>query len=112
MIRITGIQAVGRQTMELQIPDGRRVNIDLIFHPLTERWYANVSIGAFNARGIRVKSGANLLRPYLFSEIGLACISEDEGTDPFLINDFQSGRSKLYLLSREDIEKIESSIFS
>ena len=95
------------QVTQLQLPDGTVAILELIFNGTTERWTMNLTYNNLSYNGIGVCCYPNILRQWRnILPFGIACVTSD-GTDPFDINDFYSGRVVLYLLTSSDVEAIE-----
>ena len=74
-------------------------------------WMFNIAYADYRLNGALLQNSANCLRNYKnFLPFGLACISST-GAEPQNIDDFTSGRIKLYLLNSFDVETIEAGVF-
>lgn len=111
MNRVDNLTKAANQQTTLLLPDGTAASVTLLFHGATERWTMNVTYGTRTVNGIGVAFHANILRQWKNTlPFGIACITSDQ-TDPFLADDFLTGRANLYLLSPADILLVEMAVF-
>lgn len=90
---------------------GERISIYLYYLPTQQIWAFDLSYDAFELKGVQLVTAPNVLRPYRkILNFGLMCVSNDR-LDPFYINDFTTGRVKLYFLDSDEVEVLEESIF-
>lgn len=109
MYIVKNITNDSNQSFNLIIPGQTdTVGMTLIYQPRLMCWemgiaYKNVSISNF-----RVCSIPNLLRQWFkILPFGLGCYTTDN-TDPFYVDDFQSGRCGLLMLSQSDVLNLEA----
>ena len=71
-------------------------------------WFIEeLSYGDFIVQGMRISNNLNILRQFKNQiPFGLACVSVNE-REPMLQEDFNSGNSKLYILTSEEVEAYE-----
>lgn len=101
-----------RQETTLTGIPGLRITLTMRYLPTQQRWMMDVVWGDFELRGAMMTASPNMLRNFKnILPFGLACVSND-GLDPYFINDFASGRCKLYLLNADELESIETAVFS
>lgn len=68
----------------------------------------NISYGNFVANGLRLVATPNMLFQWKnIIPFGLMCVSND-GYDPFYLDDFTTGRIKIYLLNSTDVPIFET----
>ena len=108
---INSVTNFADQLISVALPDATRVDLELIYQGTTERWIMNVAYGAFTANGVGVCCFPNVLRQWRnVIPFGIACVTPNL-TDPVNINDFSNGIASLYLLSSDDVEAVETSVF-
>lgn len=103
---LNGITSQPDQTFFTALDDGSIVTIRLVFRPRIQKFFADITYGSFQLNSIRVCNVPNILEQ--FSNIipfGLFCFVSDNA-EPFLINDFVSGRCQLYLLNQADLNSL------
>ena len=99
---IKGLVALPSQKFRVPI-DAGVITFTLTFRPAAQMWFLDVEFGTFVARGLRVIQSLNMLIQY--GEIlpfGLLVGVTDPG-EPFLINDFSSGRVAMSVLSSDEV---------
>ena len=107
MRRLEGIRATGKQALTATAENGDLINITLYFQAATQEWKIDLSSGSFSLTGTRVFSSPNILCQYEdLIPFGLGVITSDGG-EPFLINDFSSGRVGLYILSPDEVSQVQ-----
>lgn len=113
MTEILGLKASPDQTFNIADPNGGgMISCELYFRPRVSAWFLDLSFSTFKMNGFKLTFGPNVLDQYSnIIPFGLAVISSDK-MDPFLINDFTSGRIALYLLTTSEVETIEADIKS
>lgn len=112
MTQIDNLTNFADQNTILELEDGTSASLDVVFNASTERWVASVSYAGKTINSIGLCAFPNVLRQWKnIFPFGLACVTADQ-TDPFDINDFSSGRVKMYLLNEADILQIESDVFT
>jgi len=72
-------------------------------------WFIDIQYNTKTINGLRVCANINLLNSWKkVLPFGLSVFVRDGNkTDPFLIDDFSTGRAILYLLSQEDLVYLE-----
>lgn len=106
MNRLEGIRASGTQVLATTASNGDKITITLAFNAATQIWKMDVEWETFALNGNRVFSSPNLLNQYeKIIPFGLAIITEGGG-EPFIVNDFSSGRVNMYVLSPEEVAEI------
>lgn len=107
MKRLEGIRATGTQRLTTTASNGDVVVIVLFYNATTQDWKMDIEWQNFALRGTRVFSSPNLLSQYEnIIPFGLAVITNGGG-EPFLVNDFSSGRVNMYLLSPEEVKEVQ-----
>ena len=107
MKRLDGIRAVGSQKLTTTASNGDTVSMTLYFNPAVQEWFFDLEWKTFALKGTRVFSSPNILSQYeSIIPFGLACITDGIG-EPFLVNDFSSGRVNIYLLSPEEVIEVQ-----
>lgn len=107
MKRLDGIRATGTQKLTTTASNGDTVSITLYFNPAVQEWFFDLEWINFILKGTRVFSNPNILSQYeSIIPFGLAVITEGGG-EPFLVNDFSSGRVNMYLLPPEEVIEVQ-----
>lgn len=108
MLQITQLTANARQQQTIILPNGKNISVTLYYVPMQLGWFiTNLSYSGseFEINGLRVTTNPNML--YQFKNqipFGLACFT-DGNQEPTQQEDFVSGRSKLYILTEEEVEE-------
>ena len=113
MIRITGLTSTPSQTFNIPDPVTRKkMSFALYFSPRCQCWYFDVQYETFTAKGLKlVRSMNSLSRHINVLPFGLI-VSVSDGFEPFLINDFVSGRVSLFLITHAEAEEIQDAIIA
>jgi hypothetical protein len=111
MIQITGISSAPFQTLTIADPNGGGdISFSFNFRPRTACWYMDISFKNFTAKGLKLVRGMNILyRHHNQIPFGMGVMVSDN-FEPYLINDFQSGRVLLYLLTSAEVDEIRGKI--
>lgn len=92
------------------IDDGLPISLGFRFLETQNSWIANIGYNEFQLNGYNVVLSPNLLNQFSrLLPFGLAIISDD-GYDPYYLDDFETGRVGVYLLSRAEKENVSSII--
>ena len=108
MTQITGLKSSPIQVFTAADPNtGSPILFTLTYRPRVQSWYADIVFGSFTLHGFRLTKYPNVLQAYRnIIPFGLGIAVTDE-IDPFLINDFVSGRVTLYLLLASEVAEIQ-----
>jgi hypothetical protein len=107
MIRITSILATPSQTFQTPLADGSMLRFELIFRPRIPAFYVNITYGDFTINGLKLCNSVNLLWQFRNLPFGL-CISLNDGTEPYFIDDFSTGRADFMILEKDDLDYVKS----
>lgn len=112
MTQIDNLTNFSNQQVVLILTDGTSAVLNLIFNAATQRWTMNVQYLTKIINGIGLCTFPNILRQWKnIFPFGLAVITADQ-TDPFTVNDFITGRVKMYLLNSDDVKQVEIDVFT
>lgn len=103
---LSGIRATGQQKLLTSADNGDVIEIILYFQSRTATWKMDIDSGNFSVKGLRISHVLNLLCQYNnIIPFGIGIIIDDGG-EPFLINDFSSGRVQLAILTPTEVNNI------
>lgn len=112
MTLIDNLTNFANQQTTLILDDGTTVDLVLLFNAATDRWVMSVTYLDKIIESLGLCTLPNVLRQWMnVLPFGIACVTADQ-TDPFDINDFSTGRVKLYLLTAADVAQIETKIYT
>lgn len=104
---LEGIRATGRQKLRTAAENGDTVEITLYYLPAPQMWKIDILSGNFDLKGLRLSNSLNILVQYQnIISFGLAVLIRDGG-EPFLINDFSSGRCLLSIITPDEVDSVE-----
>lgn len=67
-------------------------------------WFLDLVSESFSVYGIRITSVPNVLRQWK-DRLGFGiCVLTENKSEPFFLEDFNTGRAKMYLLEPDDLE--------
>lgn len=107
MYRVQGITAFPKQKQTVILPNGNKAQLYLEYSDQQLGWFLDLTYGSFQLKSKRIVNVPNIL--HQFSNIlpfGIGCF-QDDGQDPTLLQDFSSGRSKLYILDQSEVLEFE-----
>jgi hypothetical protein len=108
---ITALTADATQQIVLIGELKENIKFTLYYKPSQQSWFFDIDDGTFILRGVQLGLSYNVLRNYKnLLTYGIGCASTD-GQDPYYINDFVSGRVRLFLLNSTDKEFIEGQVY-
>lgn len=111
MTQITGLRASPFQSFNIPDPDKRKtIYFTLRFSPRTQSWVIDIEYEGFVSKGIKIVRGINILRRNINTLPFGLMVTVSDNLEPFLINDFSSGRVSLYLLTHAECVDIHNLI--
>lgn len=100
------------QQMTLVTDANDTVPLGLRFLPRQQLWRFNIAYKSFSDNGNILQCSPNILRQYKNNiPFGIACTSTDS-LGPLYLDDFTTGRIKLYLLTADEVQQIETLLFT
>lgn len=93
---------------------GNSEQVDLIFEYKENQigWFVTINYKNYQYNSIRLATAPNLLRAYTsVFPFGLMCQTSD-GLEPMGIDDFVNGYAQIYMLTRDEVEQLEGSIYA
>lgn len=110
MRQIDNLSSDADQVLQVTLADGSIVSFEFFYRAAIQRWTCSVARINFEADNLNLCVHPNLLRGYRDRiPFGLAITSND-GADPAFIDDFASGRIKVYVLDFDDVVAVEAAI--
>ena len=111
MIQINKLTSDASQTMKLVTEAGEIIAFSLRYRPAIQCWTFDLTWGNYQITGMRFVNAINLLRQWKdIFPFGLMIKSSDI-LEPQYIDDFTSGRIKVYLLNPSEILQLEAGVF-
>lgn len=110
MISLTGLTSQPTQTFRTNIDTGDPITINLKYKASTQMWFLDVTYQDITINGLRVCNVLNLLQQYSrILPFGIYVqIPSGDKSEPFLINDFSTGRVVLNILDATEVDQIEA----
>lgn len=103
---LSGIRATGQQKLLTSADNGDIIEIILYFQSRTATWKMDITCNDFDLKGLRISHVLNLLCQYNnIIPFGIGVIIDDGG-EPFLVNDFSSGRVQLAILTPAEVQAV------
>lgn len=111
MNKISGLKALASQSFSTTDPDnGYVIKMTLTFRSRVQSWFMDLEYKGLEINGFRLCVGPNILSQFKNRiPFGMAIFSSDNG-EPFLINDFYTGRISMYILSSSEVETVQTAI--
>lgn len=114
MKEITEITNDYKQQLAPTLEDNSVFNLELRYKKQEECWFYSLTYRNLIIKGSKLVLSSNLLHQWKnILPFGLACLSNDDPsqtTDPFLLNDFSSGRVRLYILTKDEVAQFENAL--
>lgn len=113
MMTVSGITSNPIQTLRIPVGNGSRATMKLVYRATNQMWFMDLSYtksngATFTLNGIRLCNSLNLLRQYKNRVPFGVLISCPDETEPFLINDFSTGRCSINILTQEEVDQIDT----
>jgi hypothetical protein len=108
MTQMTGLQSVPYQTFNHSLTGGV-IYVKMYYRIAVQMWFIDINYNTKIIKNIRVCANINILDHWKKTlPFGLMVRMIDGGSnEPFLIDDFSTGRCILYILSSDDLTEIE-----
>lgn len=111
MKTFTEITNEPKQKFVLVGEDNENINFSLRYNPTQMSWEFDLAFEDFTLNGKKITNSPNMLREHInVLNFGLGCNVSD-GSEPYLLNDFSTGRATLYLLTESEVTQIEGAFF-
>lgn len=111
MKEITALTGEPKQRYQLVLETNDTVDFRLYFYPSQRSWYFDFTYNTLTVDGSKVVLSPNTLRNFKnIIPFGIGFVT-DGYVEPYKLDDFSSGRIKMILLNKEDVEDIERNIF-
>ena len=109
MTQITGLTSTPSQTFNIPDPVTRKIiYFSLYFSVRTQNWYIDIQYETFSVKSLRVVRSPNMLSRHINTlPFGLS-VTVIDNYEPFLINDFVSGRVSVFLLTHTECEEVRA----
>ena len=112
MFLVTSVTDDARQKFSVPLETGETVTFRLYYYPTQYSWYFDFEYKNHISNGNKVVLSPNTLRQYQnIMPFGVAFIA-DGNVEPFMINDFSTGRVNMYILNQEEVQTIEEEIYT
>ena len=112
MKQITEITADSKQTLNISLENNETFFLTLEYSDNQEIWLISIEYNTFTANNINLVSGANILRKYRnLLPFGITIVTNDTD-NPFLLDDFATGRAEFYVLNEEEVAGVETDFYS
>lgn len=111
MKQITEITSEAKQKLTITTETNEEFDITLEYSDQQQGWFYSLSYATTEINGARLVTHPNLLRSYKnIFPFGLS-IQTDDFSEPILINDFESGRARVFLLTESEVEQVEEETY-
>lgn len=111
MQQITTLTNEPKQRHQLVLENNETVDFRLYYSARQQSWYFNFTYKDLTVNCLKVVLSPNTLRNFK-RLIPFGITFDTEGyTEPFQLDDFSSGRVKMYVLTSEDVEEIEQAVY-
>lgn len=112
MFKINSLGAEPKQQVTVLLDDNSRIVLDFEYKANQLGWFFGFEYKDVNYQNIRLTTSYNILRAYRnWLPFGIACNTLD-GEEPMDIDDFITNYANLYILIKDDIDKIESEYYT
>jgi hypothetical protein len=111
MQEITTLTNSPKQRWTLVLDNNETAEFYLYYLIRNQAWYFDIDYKNFSAKCLKCVLTPNAMRSFRrILPFGIAFLSDDV-LDPYQIDDFSSGRVKMYTLNKDEVENIEKEIY-
>jgi hypothetical protein len=111
MKQINILTSYPKQSLSVRLDNGKSLKLKFEYIESQIGWFFDVEYGDYKSTCHRLTNCPNLLRQsqniYPF---GLGCVVSD-GAEPYFVDDFSTGRVKVFVLNEEEVETVEKEIY-
>lgn len=112
MQEITSITSSPKQKMTLILENNETVDFKLYYLGRQESWFYDFTYNDLTVNCSRITLSPNALRQFKhIIPFGIS-FNSDDSVEPFSIDDFASGRIKMYVLNSDEVKQVETEIFN
>jgi hypothetical protein len=112
MRQISEISSDPKQKFTFITDDNISFEFKLEFIASQQGWFYSLKYQNLSINGNRLVTDINILRSYKnILPFGIG-IMTDDATEPFLIDDFSTGRVKFYLLDKAEVKDLETTFYN
>ncbi len=112
MYQITNLSSEPKQEITMLLDDNSKVKLTFEYKSNQMGWFFGIEYENYNYQNIRLTTAYNLLRAYCnYLPFGLRVDTPDYG-EPTNITDFITGYATVYLLTKEDVQTVESNYYA
>lgn len=111
MVAITGLTSAPFQTFTIADPNGGGdITFSIYYRPRTQCWYFDIAFKTFTGKGFKLVRDPDVLSRHSKQIPFGLFVAVSDNFEPYLINDFYTGRVTLYLLTSEERDDIAAKI--
>jgi hypothetical protein len=111
MKQINNLTNDPKQEFQVFTEDGTTLYITLYYYITQKSWFYDFTYGDYTCQGSRVVLTPNSIRHLKnILPFGIAFLT-DSKAEPYSLDDFSSGRIKMYILNQDEVREIESTIY-
>lgn len=111
MYKFVNLGNEAKQEITKILEDETQVVFTFEYKPNQLGWFFGFQYGDVNYQNIRLTTSYNILRAYRnWLPFGLRCDTTDD-EEPMNIDDFVNGYANVYLLTKQDVQTIESNYY-
>lgn len=111
MYQLTSLSNEPKQQITMILDENIRVPFNFEYKENQMGWFFGFQYGDVNYQNIRLTTSYNILRAYRnWLPFGLRCDTADD-EEPMDIDDFVNGYATVYLLTKDDVQTIESNYY-
>lgn len=108
MLKVNGLSDYSKQNLTLVTTDGENIVMAIEYKPQQKGWFfTELSYGDFTINNMRITTGPNIIRQFKNKVPFGICVVTNENQEPTEQQDFASGRSKMYVLTAEEVQQYE-----
>jgi hypothetical protein len=102
-----------KQRLEVTLEDNNTFILQLEFIQSQNNWFYSITYGDnFRIVNHRLVTSFNILRQYRrLIPFGIGCTTSD-GTDPYYVDDFVTGRVEITILTQDEVNTIEQGVYN
>lgn len=112
MYKINSLGSEPKQRITLLTEDNTKIVLDFEYKANQLGWFFGFEYEGQQYSNIRLTTSYNILRAYRsWLPFGLMCLTVDN-FEPMDLNDFSTGYASVFVLTKEDINGIESNYYA
>lgn len=111
MREFVGLTDLPKQSIKMQVENGDIVKVSFYYKENQQGWFFDIEYNNFSCKTTQLTNCPNIIRQFQnVLPFGISC-SVNDGGEPWFLNDFLTGRVRVFLLNEDEVNYIGQQIY-